>query len=302
MPSTWIFLALASTVISALVNLLDSHYMTQRMPGWRAYILLCDVLTLPVGIAMLFILPLPSGLGVAPFAAVAASTLASSLAVVLILEAMKSEHISRVAPLISTSPVFVGILAFLFLGEHFAWHQVLGIGGVVAGAILISFKWDDGGAAHFNVRSALTLLAASVLVAISNVTNKYALGYMSYWNSATLIFIMSSVLFLAICVRPQVLREIANLRQRTFTIGVALANQAVAMAAMILAFWSVNPGPVALASAVFNSKPLFVFAFSMAAGTLFPRFLPPERASSKVLLIKAGATLVVVGGLVVMLI
>jgi len=301
MSSGWVFLALSSTVISALINLLDSHLMTQRMPGWRAYVLICDLLTLPVSIVMLIVFPLPPGLGMAPLLAILASTLASSLAVVLILQAMKSEHVSRVAPLISTSPVFVAILAFLFLGDNFTWQQIFGIAAVVTGAILISFKWDEG-VAHFHTRPVLMLLFAAVLVAVSNVANKYALGYMSYWNSATLLFLTSAVFFLAICIRPSVLREVAGLKQRSLTISLALANQAVALVVSVLAYWAMQLGPVALASAVFNSKPLFIFAFSTLAGYLFPRFLPPEHSSRKVILVKAVATLAVVGGLVVMLV
>jgi len=275
--------------------------MTQRMPGWRAYVLICDVFTLPVSIGMLLAFPLPAGLGFAPLAAIFGSTIAGSLATILILQAMKSEHVSRVSPLTSTSPVFVAALAFLFLGENFTWQQIFGIAAVVAGAILISLKWDARGGAHFHVRPVLMLLTAAVFIAISNVTNKYALGYMSYWNSATLIFLISAILFIAICLRPKVLREILSLKERSLTIGLALANQAVAIVATLLAFWAVKLGPVALASAVFNSKPLFVFTFSALVGRVAPRFLPPERSSRKVMIIRASATLAVVGGLVVML-
>ena len=276
--------------------------MTQRMPGWRAYVLICDVFTLPVSLGMLLAFPLPAGLGFAPLAAILGATIAGSLATILVLQAMKSEHVSRISPLISTSPVFVAVLAFTFLGEGLGWRQVLGIAAVVTGAVVVSFKWDAQGVAHFHTRPVLILLAAAVLVAISNVANKYALGYMSYWNSATLIFLISSVLFLSICVRPDILRDIAGLKQRNLTIGVALSNQAIALVASVLAIWAVKLGPVALVSTVFNSKPLFIFAFSALAGRVVPRFLPPERSSRKVMIIRASATLAVVGGLVAMLI
>jgi drug/metabolite transporter (DMT)-like permease len=301
MSSSWFYLALGSTIISALVNLLDSHYMTQRMPGWRAYILLCDVLTIPAGIIMLAVFPVPSGIGSAPLISAAAATVTSSLATVLILEVMKSEHISRVSPIISLSPVLVGLLAFMFLGETFHWQQVLGIAGVVLGAIFISFRWE-GGTAHFHKRAVLTLLAAAVLVAVSNIFNKYALESLSFWTDAALVFLISSVLFIFVCVRRSVLLEIRDLKDRTFTVSIAFLNQIVAMVAMLMAYWGLKIGPVALNSAVFNSKPLFVFVFSTIVGHAFPKFLPPESVSRRSLLIKAGATLAIVGGLAVMLI
>jgi drug/metabolite transporter (DMT)-like permease len=302
MSLNWILLVLSGTAVAALINLLDSHLMTQRMPGWRAYVLICDLFMFPVSIAMLFIFPLPAGIGVTPLLAILASTLTSAVAGILILQAMKSEHVSRIAPLTSISPVFVAALAFLFLGETLSWQQVFGIAAVVSGAIIISLRWDSGNVAHIKTRTVLMLLASAFLIALSNVSNKYALGYLSYWTDATLLFMTSSVLFLAICVRPSVFRQVAALNQRKLTVSLALVNQVVAVVVSILAYWAIQSGPVALASAAFNSKPLFVFLFSGIAGRFFPLFLPPERASRKMIAMKALGTMAVVGGLVVMLI
>ena len=276
--------------------------MSSRMPGWKAYVLLCDLFALPISIVMLVLFPLPHGIGFAPVAAVFASAMISSLAVVLVLEIMRKEDVARVSPITATAPVFVAILAMLFLGEDLALHQWLAILAVVTGAVAISFKWDSGGAAHFHKRPFFILMAASVLIAVSNVFNKYALGFMSFWNSASLVFLFSAVLFIGICFRPSVLREIAALRDRTGTVGFTLANQAAAMAATVLAYWAIKLSPVALASTIFNSKPLFIFAFSGLAARIAPGFLFHEKSSRKLLLARAGATLLVVGGLVLMIV
>ncbi len=301
MNSSWVFLALTSTIIAALVNILDSHYMTKRMPGWQAYVVICDVFTLPLSIVMLILIPLPANIGLRPYFALLGSSCVSILASILILEAMKKEHISRISPLISTSPVFVAVLAFLFLGERLTWLQIAGVSAVVTGAILISLKWDAKNGARLHLRPVLILIGAAVLIAISGTLNKYALGYMSFWNDATIQFFLSSSLFLAICVRPSVLRQIAGLKQRTFTIGFAIFAQAVACVAMLLAYSAIQKGEVALVSAVMNSKPLFIFAFSMIAGRFAPNFLAPDHMNRKSIFIKAGATVLVTAGLVVML-
>ena len=300
MNSSWVFLALTSTIIAALVNILDSHYMTRRMPGWRAYVVICDVFTLPLSIVMLIAIPLPADIGLRPYFALLGSTCVSIFASILILEAMKKEHISRISPLTSTSPVVVAILAFVFLGESLTAMQIAGIVAVVMGAILISLKWGAKGAARLHLRPVLVLIGAAVLIAISSTLNKYALGYMSFWNDATLQFLFSSAIFLAICVRPSVLRQIAGLKQRSFTIGLAIFAQAVACVAMLLAYSAIQKGEVALVSAVMNSKPLFIFAFSMVAGRAAPSFLAPEHMNRKSILVKAGATVLVTAGLVAM--
>jgi drug/metabolite transporter (DMT)-like permease len=301
MNSNWAFLALISTIIATIVTILDSHYMTKRMPGWQAYVVICDVFTLPLSIVMLIVIPLPVNIGLLPYLAILGSTCVSIFASILILQAMKKAHISRISPLTSTSPVFVAVLAFLFLGERLSWLQIIGVTAVVIGAIVISLKWDAKSGASLKIRPALVLIGAAVLIAISGTLNKYALGYMSFWNDATLLFFISSVIFLAICVRPSVLRQVAGLKQRNFTIGLALFNQAVASVAMILAYSAVQKGPVALVSAVMNSKPLFIFAFSMVVGRVAPSFLTPEHSSRKSIFVKAGATALVTAGLAAML-
>jgi drug/metabolite transporter (DMT)-like permease len=301
MNSSWVFLALISTIIAALVTILDSHYMTKRMPDWQAYVVLCDVFTLPLSIVMLIVIPLPVNIGLRPYFALLGATCASIVASVLILQAMKKEHVSRVYPLTSTSPVFVAVFAFLFLGERLSWLQMIGVAAIVIGAVIISLKWDTKSGASLQPRPVLVLLGAAVLIAISGTLNKYALEYMSFWNDATLLFFISSVIFLAVCVRPSVLRQIAGLKDRNFTIALAMFNQAVASVAMVLAYSAVQKGPVALVSAVTNSKPLFIFAFSMAAGRFAPNFLAPEHLNRKTLFIKAGATALVTAGLVAMI-
>jgi len=299
--SSWVFLALTSTIIAAFINILDSHYMTKRMPGWRAYVVICDVFTLPLSIVMLMLIPLPANIGLRPYFALLGSSCASIFASILILQAMKKEHISRISPLISTSPVFVAVLAFLFLGERLSRLQIMGVAAVVIGAILVSLKWDAESRGSLKLRPVFILIGSAVLIAISGTLNKYALGYMSFWNDATIQFFLSSSLFLAICVRPSVLRQIAGLKQRNFTIGLAIFSQAVACVAMVLAYSAVQKGHVALVSAVMNSKPLFIFAFSMIVGRFAPNFLAPDHMSRKSVLVKAGATVLVTAGLVAML-
>ena len=55
-------------------------------------------------------------------------------------KAVKEGHISVVAPIASTSPLWGAFVAFLFLGEAFSWLRVFGILLVVCGIVLISLS------------------------------------------------------------------------------------------------------------------------------------------------------------------
>jgi drug/metabolite transporter (DMT)-like permease len=298
---SWIILAISSTLITALSNMLDGHLMARRMPGMRSYLIMSGFFILPVSIAILIIFPLPSGPHV-PMAVlmVFASTMASTTAAALTLNAMKSEDIARISPIISTSPVFIALLAIVFLGEAILWQQWLAIIAIVAGAVLISFKWDTRGSAHFHWRPFLLLIFVSFLWAVSGVTNKYALGYISFWNSSGLIFLFSALIFMALFLRKDVLRDIASLRKQKLTVGIALGNQVLLMTGATLSFWATQLGSVSLTSAILNSRPLFVFIFAAIVGRLSPGLIIHEKGNLKIAVIKTAAVLLVVGGLAAM--
>jgi drug/metabolite transporter (DMT)-like permease len=298
---SWIILAISSTIITALSNMLDGHLMARRMPGMRSYLIISGFLILPVSIILLIIFPLPSGPQV-PLAVlmVFASAAASSTAAALTLNAMKSEDVARISPVISTSPVFIALLAIVFLGEAILWQQWLAIIAIVTGAILISFKWDSRGSAHFHLRPFLLLMFVSFLWAISGVTNKYALGYISFWNSASLIFMFSALIFMAIFLRKDVLRDIASLKKQKLTIGIVMGNQALLMTGATLSFWATQLGSVSLTSAILNSKPLFVFIFAAIVSRFAPGLIIHEKGNLKISAIKTTAVLLVVGGLAAM--
>ncbi|MEL7563191.1 EamA family transporter [Dehalogenimonas sp. 4OHTPN] len=297
MSPLWFILALSTTIISALVNILDSHFMSRRMPGTRAYILICGIFILPASVIMLILFPPPAGIGPGPIWAVIISAILMSGASVLILQAMKNVDVARVAPLTATSPAFVAVLATVFLGEDLGLRQWLGIGAVVAGAAVISFRWDAAGGAGINRKALFMLLGVAILAAVSSVINKYGLAYMSFWTYAGIDFLVASILILAFCLRREVLGSIRAMVNRRQAINLTVLNQGIATTATIMAFWTIQLGPVSLASTVFNSKPLLVFAASAAISRIAPGFMIVEKLSPRSMAIKAAGTAAVVGGL-----
>lgn len=297
MSPLWFTLAFSTTIISALVSLLDSHFMSRRMPGTRAYILICSIFTLPASIVMLILFPVPAGIGLAPILAISAAAVVSSVAMVLILQAMKNQDIAVVAPLVSTAPVFVAVLATVFLGESLGLRQWVGILAVITGAVIISFKWDAKGTGHFHWKPFFMLMGVAILAAIASVINKYALGYMSFWTAAGIDFLVASILILAFCLKRDVLKSLWAMENRRQAINLTVFNQGIATFATVMAFWTIQLGPVALASTVFNTRPLLIFAASAVIARLAPGFMVNEKLSPKGLAIKGGGTVAVVGGL-----
>ena len=68
------------------------------------------------------------------------SGLATGLSWLCYFRALQLGEASRVAPVDKLSVVFAIALAVAFLREHLTWHQLLGGGLVVAGAVVLAWK------------------------------------------------------------------------------------------------------------------------------------------------------------------
>lgn len=294
----WLLLALVSAATIGAVGVIDSHFITRRMPSLRAYLLIVGLSTLAMSAMGLLVFPFPAGLAWHPLWAAIGAAGIRTAAVIIMLYVLQKEDVARVIPLMATAPVFVAVLAFIFLGERLAVLQWVGVLLAVGGAVLISFK-HDGGVSRFESRSFFLMLVSSLLFAASDVTSKYAMSYLSFWNNASISFFVTAVIIILICLRAPVVREILGIRPRWITMLAASFNQVMAIAAMVLAFSAIQQGPVSLVSSVMSTRPLFVFVYALALGYLWPGFLIPAPADRKSLAIKLTATLMIITAMAV---
>lgn len=299
MSSAWILMALASTAMAAAVSIIDSHFIARRMPGLRSYLLIIGIFTLFIAIALLIIFPVPQDGGWQPLTLAIVAAIVRTIAVVLMLSLMGKEEVTRIMPLGATAPVFVALLASIFLDERLTIIQWLAIGIVVAGAILISYKYDEYGKSHFHSRSFWIMLASSFLFAIGDVTNKYALGYITFWNSTSINLLISSILFILFGWRGTVVNQTLKLKRPWFIFTLVNLNQILAIFAMILNFRVIQEGPISLASTIFNTKPAFIFMFTLILGRLLPDFLLDKTSDHKGMMLKMGATGLIIGGVAI---
>ena len=78
---------------------------------------------------------------------------------------MESQDVSRVVPVVSTYPVFVALLAFLFLGESVTFLSWVCVLVTVAGAALVSLA--PSGSESFETGVSLTAMTFLLLASLS---------------------------------------------------------------------------------------------------------------------------------------
>lgn len=292
---TWITAALLSGAILGMVNVIDSYFISRRMPSLQSFLLLPGIQFLIFGLAILIIHPLPAEIGTTPLMVAIASGMARALGVFLMLRAMRSEEVSRVIPVINTYPIFVAILAVPLLDETLGLEDWMAIFLTVAGAVLISTRWDSQHHGTHLRKSFTALMAASLLMGVANTTSKYALDYMSFWNMYSINAFCFCATFLLLSVRPSVLKDFWNINSRNLTLGLIALNECIALAGIILSFWAIERGPVSLVSTILSTRPAFVFLYAVALTRILPSILE-ERLSKGVIITKSiSIALIIIG-------
>ncbi|MDD5191066.1 MAG: EamA family transporter [Dehalococcoidales bacterium] len=292
----WLSAALASAATAALVAIIDSHFLSKKMPSLRSYLLPVGLAQLAIGLVVFFLNPFPAEVALRTWLIAFGAGLTSSVAVMLMLNVMRRDEVSRVIPVVNTSPIFVAILAVPLLQEKLRFEDWLAILLTVGGAVLISMQKKGNEKQARLSGSFFLLLIVSLLFAVSNLAVKFALEELSYWNLYVITSWCYGLVFLVFALRGSTFKALRRLPQRNRNMAFIGFNEILAVGAAILSYVAIANGPVSMASAILNIRPAFVFLLAI----LVSRFLPDiieERVTVETVRLKVFAMLMVLGGL-----
>lgn len=291
----WITAAIASAAIMGVVSIIDSHLISKRLPSLWAFLLPVGFIHLAFGLTLLAVFPLPGGVGVTPLVVAIVSAIVRAAAVLLMLQAMRSEEVSRIVPVVNTYPIFVVILAVPLLGESLGYIQWLSIFMTVAGAVLISVRRGAGGRGAKLRKSFVMLVGSSLLMGVANIASKYALDYFSFWNVYSISALCFGLIFIVSSMRPRVFRELRDLSGRKQVLPLLVLNEGIGFVGIILAFRAIEQGPVSLVSTLLSTRPFFVFIFAFVLNRFLPAVLE-ERLSRGTTVLKIISIGLIIGG------
>ena len=291
----WLTAAIVTAAIMGVVAIIDSHLISKRLPSLRAFLLPISIINIGVGLIILNLYPLPRGIGVMPLVVAVGSGIVRVAGALPMLRAMRSEEVSRIIPVVNTSPIFVAILAVPILGEALGYSEWLAIFIMVAGAVLISIRRDSDGQGVRLHKPLMVLIISSMLFGVATTASKYALDYITFWNMYGINALCMGTVFLLFSVRPKTLKEVRDMAQRNQVLALILLNECIAVGGIILSFWAIERGPVSLVSTVLSTRPAFVFLYALALSLFFPAVLE-EHLSKGAMVTKIVAISLVIGG------
>jgi drug/metabolite transporter (DMT)-like permease len=291
---SWVNIAILSAAIMAMVNILDSHLLSRRMPGLRAYLFPVGSIHVIYASILCILFPLPQGADIGPILAAVASGVLRSIAALIMLDSLRKEEVSRVIPVVYSYPIFVAIMAAPLLGELLSGLEWLAVVMVVVGAVLSSMT-ERPSRSMRRPGQLLVLFGASILFAVADVAGKYALASISFWNMFWISAFCMSGIFLLLSLRPRFIRQVAGMQGRSTAIGLILLTETLTLIGIVLSFWALEQGPVSLVSTIVSSRPLFVLIGALILSRVWRSFLDWRYGRSSLILRLIGTVMIVAG-------
>ena len=295
-PSVDSGLALASAATFGLVSVLERIILVRYVPGSAIFTVVVGILQFPPALIALLFVPLQSystGVWVAAFS----SGVIWGISLVLMFWVLSKHEVSRVVPVVATSPVAVAVLAVSFLSENLTVYHWLAIIVTVAGAGLISSRWT-GGAQHAVLGLPLILLLlASLLAGAGQFLTKVAAEEMGLWNLFTVRSIGLGAACILLPLRPSLIQDARAVLADRVGVAMLVMNEGfLVFVASFFTLWAIVLGPVSLAATLMSTRPLFVFVYSILLSSQ-PWRLLDEPLDRDTLVKKFAFTAMIVAGI-----
>ena len=206
-------------------------------------------------------------------------------------QSIQDEDVSKMMPLYSIAPIFVALLSWAFLGEVFSKLIYLGILLIIAGSFILSYKKGNH---KITLNPLLFIVILSTLIFafralfIKMATLQAELWPVFFWiGLGTLI---PSIVFLVI---HRIRRNQLKAIEHFFIVDI------ISQGGYILNLLAISAGPIALVSALTQTKPLLVFIFATFVTLFKPKFIKEDLTRTLVIRKIIAIVLIIAGSLLI---
>jgi transporter family protein len=295
MEWNWIAPALASPMVFSLVTIGDKFILSRVQLRLTSFYIFVGSSQLLIAAAIL-VINTPASL---PWREIGAAFGGGSLwgiGLLMMFWVLRREEASRVTPVWQSSPIFVAVLAVIFLGEDLAWYRWIAIFMVVGGATAVSLRRGELGTGFALRPTFFVLLAGALLIGVAQLLLKVAAGELSVWHSMAFRGIGLFTAMVPAFLTPANLRPLAGFMRRPLAPVLVLTEMVGPFIGNVLLLTAIANGPVSLVSALLGTRPLFVFLGALVMSVIARQVLA-ESMTRGDLAMKAASAGLVVGGI-----
>lgn len=302
----WFFIALAAPFLWALVNVSDQYLVAKYSTGTRGsggLVLFSSLIGIFVALAIgifvqnIFEIPLLDKILLIITGGITIAW------IILYLFTLEIDDISSVVPWFLTVPVFGYAFGYIFLGETLSNQQLAGSLIIMLGVFLVSIDFS-GQKRQLKWKSALYMLVACLLIAISGVIFKYVTIGENFWVSSFWEYIglggFGIIIFLFV---PKYRAEFM-LMNRMGGIKIFILNtisEILTIIGNLLTNYAILLAPVTMVYLVGSFQPAIVLFLTLFATKFFPQIVK-ENITGRVLLPKIISIFIVILGSIMLFI
>jgi transporter family protein len=291
----WALFAIFAVFIWSVVNIVDKYVLTR----WVANPIILIMITGIIGLLAGFIIFFTQGISYLSLQNTIFAIIAGTFYVLgnlLYFKAAKLNEISRVVPLFHLSPIFVLILAAIFLGEFFTPMKYLGIAFLVVGAFIISSK----NLFSFRLdRSSEFMILSTLSFSFTVVITKYLLAFADFWTIFS--YIKFGTIFVLVPIFWLYFEELKSVARKhgKKVIGLISINESFNVFAVLLMTIAAASGFITLVESLASLQALFVFLLALGLSIFFPKILKEEISGSTILLKLIAIVLLIAGSIMI---
>ncbi|OGY92167.1 MAG: hypothetical protein A3H70_04800 [Candidatus Komeilibacteria bacterium RIFCSPLOWO2_02_FULL_48_11] len=289
---SWIIFSILAALIWATSNAVDKFVLTK----WSKRPTMPMTVQWSIGVIVSIFIYFWRGFSLLPesqvlILSVTVGTL-EVLAGIFYFKAVKIEEISRIATLFNLAPLFVAVLAMLFLGEIFTASTYAGIFLVIVGAVIVSAKKPIR--LTFS-KAFLFMTLASLFFALDAVIMKYMLHTLDFWTAFSYTRLGAVFAMVPLMAMNTLHLHRAVRKYGKKVLGVIALNESLNVVGIILSTVATAIGYVTLVHALTSIQPLFVLMFAIIGSIFYPKLLKEEIGASTLAKKLAGIILMIAG-------
>jgi len=289
----WFVFALIAPVMWAMSNIIDKIMFNRYVKNPFSYQVILQVTNTPV--AILFLLFVPISVDIFSLIGI---LYGGFLAIVSVFynKALMKEEVSRVMAIFYTNPIFVLLLAVIFLGESLSLTKYLGVALLVSSAILASYKMMKG-KSRFQLGAVIFILIFGLSWAAGNVLSKWAFNYTSYLSFLFWTIVGAIIVGFSFLIPENIRKDFFADVRRMGRAGWGFRGFAtiVYYTGLISFYTAISIGFVSLVGAIPSIQPFLVFLYSLFFSIFLPNVIKEEISRYNILTKLLAVILIFIG-------
>ena len=280
----WFLIALAAPFLWALVNVADKYLVVNYGGGGGQHrssgslVLFSSLIGIFVALAIGLFVPEIFSIALTDKLLLILVGGLSICWIILYLFALEIEDVSTVVPWMLTIPVFGYLFGYLFLNEVLTYTQILGMGIIFLGAVVLSVDVRTI-KISFKREVVFYMLLVSIIYAANGILFKLVASERGFWVSSFWEHVgLGGAGLIIFALIPRYRQDfLSMLREDGATIfGINVMSELCTIAGNLLTNYALLLAPVALVYMVSTFQPVAVLIFTLITSMVWPQIVKED--------------------------